>query len=121
MSSADTQVAALEKKRGSERTQKAVRDEDWSDERLSGFLTILPPDDIPADYNYLLRAYRGMTAELFERFLPLFIAAGRNINTPLPNGSTFLDHVSGHRRSGEYAAALIANGAVAKHSLAKPA
>ena len=111
----------VEKKRGAERTQKAVRDEDWSNERLAGFLDILPPDDIPADYNCLLRAYRGMTAELFTRFLPLFVAAGRDINTPLANGSTFLDHVSGHRRSAEYARALTANGAVAKLSLGKPA
>ena len=51
-----------EKKRGAERTQKAVRDEDWSDERLAGFLALLTPDDLPADYHCLLRAYRGMTA-----------------------------------------------------------
>jgi len=121
MSSTNTNAPVAEKKRGAERTQKAVRDEDWSDERLAGFLDILPPDDISADYNCLLRAYRGMTAELFARFLPLFVNAGRDINAPLANGSTFLDHVAGHRRSGDYAAALIANGAVAKLSLGKPA
>ena len=65
-----------EKKRGAERTQKAVRDEDWSDERLAGFLALLPPDDLPADYHCLLRAYRGMTAELFARFVRIFVERG---------------------------------------------
>jgi len=107
-----------EKKRGAERTQKAVRDEDWSDERLASFLALLPPDDLPADYNYLLRAYRGMTAELFARFVRIFVERGHDINVTLANGSTFLDHVSRHRKSTEYAQALIDCGAVARTSLA---
>ena len=112
MSTNDNQDGvAEEKKRGAERTQKAVRDEDWSDERLAGFLNLLPPDDIPADYNILLRAYRGMTAGLFARFLALYVASGRDINISLANGSTFLDHVAGHRRSIDYAATLEDHGA----------
>ncbi len=110
-----------EKKRGAERTQKAVRDEEWSDERLAGFLELLPPDDIPADYNCLLRAYRGMTAELFGRFVKIYVDSGRDINVTLANGSTFLDHVSRHRKSGDYVDVLIAHGAEPRTSLAKPA
>jgi hypothetical protein len=72
-----------DKKRGAERTQKAVRDEDWSDERLIGFLALLPPDDLSADYNCLLRAYRGMTADLFARFVRLYVERGHDINVTL--------------------------------------
>jgi hypothetical protein len=103
-----------EKKRGAERTQKATRDEDWSDERLSTFLELAPPEGMPADYNILLKAYRGMTVELFSRFVPLFVEAGRNINTSLQDGSTFLDLVSEHRKSAEYANILAAVGGTKK-------
>ncbi len=99
------------KKRGAERTQIATRNEEWSDERLQSFLSLEPPAGMPADYNILLKAYRGMTAELFTRFLPLFTADGRDINCKLANGSTFLDLVSQHRRSEAYAEALREAGA----------
>lgn len=99
------------KKRGAERTQIATRDEEWSDERLKTFLSLEPPASLPADYNILLKAYRGMTAELFERFLPFFVEDGRDINVTLDDGSTFLDLVSQHRKSGDYANALEGVGA----------
>jgi len=98
------------KKRGAERTQIATRDEEWSDERLITFLSLKPPAGMPADYNVLLKAYRGMTADLFARFLTLYVEAGRDINIPLEDGSTFLDLVSQHRKSADYADALKANG-----------
>ena len=100
------------KKRGAERTQIATRDEEWSDERLKGYLELLPPSSMPRDYAILLKAYRGMTAELFARFIPFFIEAGNNINVQLNDGSTFLDHVSEHRKSAEYAAILNQAGAI---------
>ncbi len=94
------------KKRGAERTQIATRDEEWSDERLKTFLSLEPPASLPADYNILLKAYRGMTAELFDRFVPFFVEDGRDINVALEDGSTFLDLVSSHRKSTDYAATL---------------
>lgn len=100
-----------EKKKGSERTQKATRDEDWSDERLKTFFELLPPEGMPVDYSILLKAYRGMTAELFARFVPLFVSAGYDINSALNDGTTMLDLVSNHRKSTEYGQALIAGGA----------
>lgn len=105
-----------EKKKGSERTQKATRDEDWSDERLKTFFDLLPPEGMPADYNILLKAYRGMTEELFTRFVPLFVAAGHDVNATLADGSTLLDQVARHRKSAAYANALKAAGASGKLS-----
>ena len=99
------------KKRGAQRTQIATRNEEWSDKRLKGYLELLPPRGMPGDYAILLKAYRGMTAELFLRFIPFFIAAGKNINAELSDGSTFLDHVCEHRKSVEYAAILKRAGA----------
>jgi|TARA_B100000315_G_C14383368_1_gene498506 hypothetical protein len=100
------------KKSGVERTQIATRDEEWSDERLKTFLKQLPPDGMPTDYNILLIAYRSMTAELFARFIPLYIEAGKDLNVVLQNGNTFLDLVSQHRKSTQYASILESAGAV---------
>ena len=102
----------IEKKKGAERTQRAVRDEFWTDERVHGFLSILPPEGVPADYHVLLKAYRGMLPDAFERFVPFFIEAGHDINVKLQDGSTFLDHVSRHRKSAAYAEILEDAGAV---------
>lgn len=104
----------IEKKKGTERTQRAVRDEFWTDERVHGFLSILPPEGVPADYHILLKAYRGMLPDAFERFVPFFIEAGHDINVKLEDGSTFLDHVSRHRKSAAYAQILIDAGAKSK-------
>ena len=100
-----------EKKTGAERTQREIINEEWSDERLKLVLTIEPPEGVPADYAILLKAYRGMTAELFERFIPFFVEAGHDINVKLDDGSTFLDLVSRHRKGAPYAATLEAHGA----------
>jgi hypothetical protein len=102
----------IEKKKGAERTQRAVRDEFWTDERVHGFLSILPPEGVPADYHILLKAYRGMLPDAFERFVPFFIEAGHDINVKLEDGSTFLDHVSRHRKSAAYATILEEAGAL---------
>ena len=105
-----------EKKSGAQRTQQATRDEEWSDERLKAGLDVLPPAGMPHDYNILLRAYRGMTAELFARFIVFYTDAGHDINVSLEDGSTFLDLVSRHRKSSEYGEILKQAGAGSKAS-----
>ncbi len=102
------------KKTGAARTQIAIRDEQWSDERLQDFLALEPPEGMPVGYNILLKAYRGMTADLFGRFVPFYVESGLDINVSLEDGSTFLDLVSRHRKSAEYASILTAAGAVKK-------
>lgn len=99
-----------EKKSGSARVQPATRDEIWSDERVQDFLKLQPPQGMHPDYAVLLKAYRGMTPELFARFLPFFVEAGRDINAR-HEGMTILGVVSRHRRSGEYVKALEEAGA----------
>jgi len=105
-----------EKRSGAQRTQQATRNEEWSDERLKAGLNVLPPQGLPADYNILLRAYRGMTAELFARFITFYADAGHDINVSLEDGSTFLDLVSRHRKSSEYREILKQAGASGRDS-----
>ena len=101
-----------EKKSGAAREQPATRDEFWSDERVRTFLAMQPPEGVPADYHILLKAYRGMLPDTFERFVTFFVEAGHDINVRLDDGSTILDHISKHRKAGQYIAALEGAGAV---------
>ncbi len=100
-----------EKKTGAQRTQRAVTDEWWSDERIQSFLDIQPQDGQAEDYHVLLKAYRGMVPEAFERFIEFFVQDGRNLEEPGPDGRSILRLVEEHRNSGEYARILKEAGA----------
>jgi len=100
-----------EKKTGADRTQPAVRDEWWSDERVKTFLDMETSQDESPDFHVLQKAYRGMVPEAFERFVRFFLEAGRNINEANQQGATILKIVSEHRNSSEYADILKKAGA----------
>ena len=91
-----------EKKTGADRTQPAVRDEWWSDERVQSFLELDTSHDEAPDFHILQKAYRGMVPEAFSRFIQFFIDAGRNLNEANMHGETILKIVLEHRNSGEY-------------------
>lgn len=81
--------------------------EEWSDERVKSFLFITPYDSkLNPDYQVLIKAYQAMRASDFERFLGFFTEAGRDLNATNELGQTILDHISEHRRSVDYVAAL---------------
>lgn len=100
-----------EKKSGAARTQLAVTDEWWTDERVKAFLDMQPVAGETADYHVLLKAYRGMVPEAFTRFVAFFVESGRNINEPGPDGKTIFKHVSEHRHGADYAEILKQAGA----------
>jgi hypothetical protein len=100
-----------EKKSGAARTQLAVTDEWWSDERVSAFLEMQPVEGENPDYHVLLKAYRGMVPEAFARLVAFFVEAGRDLNAPGPGGKTLLKLISEHRHGAEYAQILREAGA----------
>ena len=100
-----------EKKTGADRTQPAVRDEWWSDERVKSFLAMETSSDEAQDFHILQKAYRGMVPEAFTRFITFFVDAGRNLNEPNSHGETILKIVSEHSNSSEYAGILKKAGA----------
>lgn len=100
-----------EKKSGAARAQPSVTDEWWSDERVKSFLDKQPVDGEDPDYHVLLKAYRGMVPEAFERFIAFFVEAGRNLDAPGPGGRTLLQLISEHRHGTEYAGILKKAGA----------
>ncbi len=92
-------------------SQPKVEGEQWSDERIKDFLTLKPLDGEHPDYHVLHQAYQHMTPEFFARFVPFFVAAGRDLNARSLQGETMLERISQHRRSEAYAAILKENGA----------
>lgn len=102
-----------EKKTGADRTQPAVRDEWWSDERIKSFLALDTTADEAPDFHVLVKAYRGMIAEAFSRFITFFLEEGRNINEQNYHGETILKIVSEHKNSKEYVEILKQAGAKA--------
>lgn len=92
-------------------SQPKVEGEEWSDERIKLFLDLVPRDETNADYHALKEAYQYMTPEFFARFVPFFVAAGRDINAASPDGESLLARISGFARADDYAAVLKQNGA----------
>lgn len=102
-----------EKKTGAARTQRAVRDEWWNDERIKTFLELETSTDEALDFHVLSKAYQGMVPEAFVRLIEFFLADGRNINETNANSQTILSIVSEHKNSAEYKEILEQAGAKA--------
>ena len=80
-----------------------VIDEVWDEERLRGFLDRRAPDDgTDADFFVLQAAYQGMRPGDFRRFLPLFTAAGRDLDGRDRKGRTLATIVAGHRHGAPF-------------------
>lgn len=92
-------------------TQPKVEDEQWTDERIAGFLSLKPQDDTTVDYHVLIQAYQHMTPDFFGRFIKMFVAAGRDLNAPSLQGATILKRIAEHVSSIEYANILREHGA----------
>jgi hypothetical protein len=92
-----------------------VLDEQWDDARVASFLEVRPgdggTDGTATDHRLLLRAYQSMRAEDFARFVPMFVAAGRDLDARGPDGRTVLEELREHRYGDAYAAVLLEAGA----------
>jgi len=85
--------------------KKAVIDEEITEALLEQFFALQAPQGIERDYHVLERAYRGLLAPDFARFVNLFVSRGHNLNARGPDG-TLLEVISTHRKGGDYAAAI---------------
>lgn len=85
-------------------SQPKVVDEDWSDDRVKGYLDLTPYDDTHPDFYVLEKAYRGMVASDFQRFIGYFKAAGRDLNARNSDGETLQEIIVRHPRSQAYLA-----------------
>lgn len=86
--------------------KKQIIGEPMTDEQVRAFLHTLPETGMDADYHTLLRAYRSLRAQDFERFLVFFLAEGRDLNAAGPDGKTVLAAISAHQQGSDYADVL---------------
>lgn len=93
-------------------SQPKVEGEEWSDERIKAFLELTPRDETNADYHVLKEAYQYMTPEFFERFVPFFVDAGKDINAKNLQNESLSERIQDFGKSAPYLAILKANGAV---------
>lgn len=87
-------------------TQPARFGEDWSDERVKGYLDRAPAPGENADFHVLMTAYKHMRPYDFERLVGFFLAAGRDLEARNAAGQTLLDIARGHPRSAEFVKVL---------------
>ncbi len=86
--------------------KQKVLDEVLTDEQIRGFLAANPPAHFAADHNCVIKAYRGLVARDFSRFVEMFVAEGRDLNALNEFGETVLDVVASHESCAEYAEIL---------------
>lgn len=101
--------------------KKAVIGESMTAEQLKNFLVTATQSRVFTDFDILLKAYRGMTADDFKRFIDLFIAEGHNINAHNKEGKSLLAIVQAHSSSTDYVSILQHAGAVWAASTVMPA
>lgn len=86
--------------------KKKVIGEAMTDDQIKAFLHAVPEAGEDPDFHVLLRAYRSLREDDFERFLGFFVAAGGNPAARGGNGHTLLETISTHRKGEAYAEAL---------------
>ncbi len=76
--------------------------EELDETKVARYLEMQPAGDENVDFHVLVKAYRGLPAEAFERFLQLFRDQGRDINARDRQGRTLLQIATEHKSHPEY-------------------
>ena len=84
-------------------SQPQVTDEVWDDDRVKSFLEIEAYDGA-ADFQILMRAYRGMRPTDFERFIPFFVDANHDLDATDDQGRTLWSIIERHRQGADFIA-----------------
>ncbi len=86
--------------------KKQVIGEEIGDESIKLFLEPEPADDTPASLHKLIKAYRGLRIDDFERFITFFIEAGYDLEARDAQGNDFIDLVADQRHARPYIEAI---------------
>jgi hypothetical protein len=86
--------------------KKQVIGEEIGDEPIKLFLTVEPADDTPPSLHKLVKAYRGLRIDDFERFLGFFVEAGFDLNAKDAQGHDFVALIQDQRLAEPYIAAI---------------
>ncbi|UPQ83694.1 PA4642 family protein [Pseudomonas knackmussii] len=82
--------------------KKKVIGEEISDESIKLFLEPEPADETPPSLHKLIKAYRGLRVDDFERFLGFFVEAGYDLNAKDDKGRDFVALIAEQRQAEPY-------------------
>ena len=86
--------------------KRKVVGEEIGDEPIRLFLAVEPGDDTPPSLHKLIKAYRGLRIDDFERFLGFFVEAGYDLAARDAQGRDFIALVQDQRQAEPYIEAI---------------
>ena len=86
--------------------KKQVIGEEIGDDAIKLFLAVEPADAIPASLHKLVKAYRGLRIDDFERFLGFFKEAGYDLDAKDAQGNDFIALIQDQRQAEPYIEAV---------------
>lgn len=82
--------------------KKKVVGEEISDASIRLFLDPEPADGTSPSLHKLIKAYRGLRVDDFERFLGFFVEAGLDLDAKDEHGNDFVALIADQRQAGPY-------------------
>ncbi|WP_371365012.1 PA4642 family protein [Pseudomonas sp. QL9] len=82
--------------------KKQVIGEEIGDESIKLFLEVEPADDTPPSLHKLIKAYRGLRIDDFERFVKFFVEAGYDLGAKDAQGQDFVALIQDQRLAEQY-------------------
>lgn len=86
--------------------KKQVIGEEIGDESIKLFLAVEPADATPPSLHKLIKAYRGLRIDDFERFLGFFKEAGYDLDAKDARGQDFIALIQDQRQAEPYIEAM---------------
>ncbi len=83
--------------------KKQVIGDEISDDYIKSFLQFEPADGVTSpSLHKLVKAYRGLRVDDFERFVGFFVEAGLDLDGKDEQGKTFVELIADQRNAAEY-------------------
>jgi len=82
--------------------KKQVIGDEISDDYIKSFLQFEPADATSPSQHKLIKAYRGLRIDDFERFVGFFVEAGLDLDGKDEHGKTFVEVIADQRNAPEY-------------------
>ncbi|HCP57209.1 MAG: hypothetical protein CMK72_11165 [Pseudomonadaceae bacterium] len=86
--------------------KKQVIGGEISDDAIKLFLDVEPADETPASLHKLIKAYRGLRIDDFERFVGFFVERGYALDAKDAQGNDFIALIADQRNAEPYIEAI---------------
>ena len=83
--------------------KKQIIGDEISDDYVKSFLLYEPADGVTSpSMHKLIKAYRGLRIDDFERFVGFFVEAGLDLDGKDEHGKTFVEAIADQRAAADY-------------------